>query len=290
MAPQPVRGLREDWRVSRPASDLLDAHDVAHIRANNPGPFTLTGTNTWIVGRDPAWVIDPGPSLDDHLAALAVELRARGGLGGVLLTHDHPDHAEGVPALLERVGPAPLAAGRGEPDIRLEQGAQVGPLRALATPGHAPDHFAFVLGGEGAGAAGVIGFTGDAVLGSGSSLLIPNPGALAGYLAGLERLRASGLAVIAPGHGPLVEDPDAKLEEYVGHRLERERNVVAALDAGLRTVDELLDAVWSEAPPALRRAAAVTLAAHLDKLADEGRLPEGVERPPWPIPLGSVGR
>jgi hypothetical protein len=84
---------------------------------------------------------------------------------------------------------------------------------------------------------------------------------------------------LAPGHGPPVHDPKAKLDEYVAHRLDRERRLVDALDQGKRSVDELLDAAWSEVPPPLRPAAAVTLAAHLDKLVAEGRLPDGVERP-----------
>jgi len=88
--------------------------------------------------------------------------------------------------------------------------------------------------------------------------------------------------VIGPGHGPPVDDPAAKLDEYISHRLDRERRVVAALDSGKRSVDELLDEVWDDAPPQLRMAATVTLAAHLDKLADEGRLPDGVERPARP--------
>lgn len=82
--------------------DLLARRDVAEVRAGNPGPFTLTGTNSWIVGRDPAWVIDPGPALASHLDALAAELERRGGLGGIALTHDHPDHAEAVGPLRER--------------------------------------------------------------------------------------------------------------------------------------------------------------------------------------------
>ena len=122
-------------------------------------------------------------------------------------------------------------------------------------------------------------FTGDAVLGEGSVFIAPDPGALRGYLAALRRLRAMDLALLCPGHGPVVEDPAAKLDEYLAHRLDRERRVIAALDAGARTVDELLDAAWADAPAVLRPAAAVTLAAHLDKLEEEGRLPEGVERP-----------
>lgn len=254
---------------------VLARHDVALVRAENPGPFTLSGTNTWVVGRDPAWVVDPGPALDAHVAAVAAEVAARGGIGGIALTHDHPDHAEAVSALRAATGGgAPVAGARGDVDLLLGDGGRAGPFEALATPGHAPDHLTWVLG--------EIAFTGDAVLGEGSVFVAPDPGALAGYLAGLERLRARGLALICPGHGPLVEDPQAKLDEYVAHRLERERALLAALAAGARTVDELLDRAWADAPALLRPAATVTLAAHLDKLADEGRLPEGVERPPRP--------
>jgi glyoxylase-like metal-dependent hydrolase (beta-lactamase superfamily II) len=223
------------------------------------------------VGRDPAWLIDPGPALDPHIEALAAELVSRGGLGGIVLTHDHADHAEAVPAILARFPHAPLAAARGEVDVVLDGGSRVGPFEAVRTPGHAPDHLAYVTG--------PLAFTGDAVLGEGSVFVFPYPGALSSYLEGLERLRALELERLAPGHGPLVEDPPAKLDQYVSHRLERERRLVAALDAGKRTVDELLDDVWDDAPPALRPAAAWTLAAHLDKLESEGRLPEGVERP-----------
>lgn len=263
-------------------ADLLARHDVAEVRADNPGPFTLTGTNSWLVGRDPAWVIDPGPALDGHLDALAAALAERGGLGGIALTHDHPDHAEGVAGLLERSGPAPVAASRGAVDVTLADGDGFGPLTAVATPGHSPDHLVFVLG--------PIGFSGDIVLGVGSTLLIPEPGALRGYLEAIARLRALGLGLIAPGHGPLVLDPEAKLRDAVAHRLEREQRLLASLEAGNRTVDQLLDTAWADAPPALRMAATVTLAAHLDKLDEEGRLPTGVERPPWPLPLGRVGQ
>src|SRR5215218_2657481 len=275
------------------AMSALERHDVVAIRADNPGPFTLTGSNTWVIGRDGAWVIDPGPALPAHVDAVVAEVERRGGLAGIALTHDHPDHAEAVPVLRERLGgEAPLAGARGAVDLRIRDGERAGPLEALATPGHAPDHLAYVLGGgavlaetppasPGQDSPGAIAFTGDAVLGEGSVFVAPDPGALAGYLAGLERLRALDLALICPGHGPLVEDPDAKIAEYVEHRRARERALLDALATGARSIDELLDAAWADAPAILRPAASVTLAAHLDKLADEGRLPEGVERPPW---------
>lgn len=252
------------------APEPLAAHDIALLRANNPGPFTLSGTNTWVVGRDPCWVIDPGPALDDHLAAIVAEAASRGGAGGIALTHGHADHADGVPALVRETG-APVAAMEFAADVRLVDGDAFGPLTAVATPGHAPDHLAFLIGGA--------CFTGDAVLGEGSVFVAPDPGALRGYLAALERLGALGLAVICPGHGPVVEDPAAKIAQYVSHRLDRERRLVAALGDGLRSADELLDRVWDDVPAMLRPAAAVTLAAHLDKLSEEGRLPDGVERP-----------
>jgi glyoxylase-like metal-dependent hydrolase (beta-lactamase superfamily II) len=126
---------------------------------------------------------------------------------------------------------------------------------------------------------GSAALTGDAVLGEGSVFIYPDPGALRGYLDGLRRLAERDPAVIGPGHGPAVEDAPAKLEQYIAHRLEREQRLVEALAAGLRTTGELLDEVWDDAPEVLRPAAAVTLAAHLDKLEEEGRLPEGVERP-----------
>ncbi len=249
----------------------LSDRDIVGIRAPNPGPFTLSGTNSWVAGRDPAWLVDPGPAIDEHVDALVRELEARGGLAGIALTHDHLDHSEAVGAVRERFPTAALAAARGVVDIQLREGTRFGPFSAVSTPGHAPDHMAFIFDS--------IALTGDAVLGEGSVFISPDPGALAGYLDGLARLRARPLEALAPGHGPLVSDPAAKLDQYIAHRLDRERRLIAALDAGLRGADELLDEVWSDAPAALRPAAVVTLAAHLDKLADEGRLPAGVERP-----------
>jgi glyoxylase-like metal-dependent hydrolase (beta-lactamase superfamily II) len=258
----------------------LDIADVVGLRANNPGPLSLTGTNSWIVGRDPAWLIDPGPPLPEHLEELAAEIDRRGGLGGLALTHDHQDHAESVPEVLDRIGSVPVAAGRGAVDVVLADGMRFGPLEALAIPGHAPDHVVFLGVGIAAGpGAGHVAFTGDAVLGEGSVFIAPDPGALRAYLDGLARLRARRPSVICPGHGPVVLDADAKLDQYISHRLDRERRLLEALAAGRRSVPELLDAAWSEVPEVLRPAATVTLIAHLDKLQDEGRLPDDVERP-----------
>jgi glyoxylase-like metal-dependent hydrolase (beta-lactamase superfamily II) len=250
-------------------AEQLARFDIARLRAENPGPLTLSGTNTWLLGRDPCWVIDPGPLIPAHLDAVAAEAERRGGAGGVALTHDHGDHVDGLEALRERLGGPPVAAARGA-EVTLADGHRLGPLEVVSVPGHAPDHLVFL--------AGPVCFSGDAVLGEGSVFIAPDPGALAGYLGALRRLLGLPLELICPGHGPPVLDPQAKLEGYIAHRLEREQSLVAALEAGLRSTEELLDAAWSDVPPTLRPVAAVTLAAHLGKLEEEGRLPAGVER------------
>jgi glyoxylase-like metal-dependent hydrolase (beta-lactamase superfamily II) len=269
----PDSDLQNTQDDPEPRSDasLLSDYDILRLRAPNPGPLTLSGTNTWVVGRRPAWVIDPGPLLDEHLRRLMAAIDARGGLGGVVLTHDHHDHSEAVETLLE-VHPAPLAAGRGEVDFKLTDDAHFGPFQAISTPGHAPDHFALVADGA--------CFTGDAVLGNGSVMITPHPGAMSGYLLALTRLhQREDFNVLCPGHGELVWDAHEKLDEYISHRIDRENSLVLALSEGLRTVPELLDAVWPEVPETLRPAARATLAAHLDKLEDDQVLPRGVGRP-----------
>jgi glyoxylase-like metal-dependent hydrolase (beta-lactamase superfamily II) len=154
----------------------------------------------------------------------------------------------------------------------LAEGARVGPFTAVATPGHAADHFALV--GEGAC------FTGDAVLGTGSVFISAYPGAMSGYLLALTRLRLrEDFNVLCPGHGPPVWDAQSKLEQYAAHRVDRENRLIMALAEGKRTIEELLDAVWSDVPAQLRPVAEITLAAHLDKLEEEQALPPGVERP-----------
>jgi glyoxylase-like metal-dependent hydrolase (beta-lactamase superfamily II) len=230
-----------------------DPEGVVRVRAANPSALTLDGTNTYVVGR---WVVDPGPADDDHLEA--VRSVAREGIEGVVLTHGHADHAEGADLL-------------GVPVHRPGEGETAGPFSALATPGHSADSVCLIWRGQ-------VCFTGDTVLGSGSVFIAPGEGSLSDYLESLRRLRALPLDVLCPGHGPYVWDPAAKLDEYVAHRLERERRLVGALEAGLRTRDELLDSAWSDAPAELRYFAGLSLASHLEKLDAEGRLPEGVER------------
>lgn len=229
------------------AADIADPPGVVRVRAENPSPLTLEGTNTYVVG---AWVVDPGPALEPHLEA--VRRAADGDIEGVVLTHSHADHAEAADAF-------------GAPVVLPSDGEEVGPFAAVATPGHSADSVCLLMG--------PICFTGDTVLGAGSVFIAPGEGSLSAYLASLRRLRELHLELLCPGHGPYVTDPAAKLDEYIAHRLERERRLLEALDAGLRSRDDLLDAAWSDVPQHLRAAAALTLAAHVEKLAEEGRMP-----------------
>ena len=250
--------------------------EILLIRAPNPGPMTLEGTNTYLVGSGPAWVIDPGPDDPAHLAAIEGAAAARGGIGGVLLTHSHADHTAAVEAL-----GAPLAWGEvgARDELSLEPNAtavapesdavrEVGPFRVVPTPGHSADHVCFVWRD--------VCFCGDLVLGRGSSIVLPRAwgGSLSLYLRSLERVRELGCALLAPGHGPWITDPEEKLAEYREHRLDRERALLVALEEGERSRARLLDRVWHDVPAALRPAAALTLEAHLEKLGEEGRLPE----------------
>ncbi len=270
--------VASDTVEARSDAGLLRDYDILRLRAPNPGPLTLTGTNTWVVGRRPAWVVDPGPLIDAHVRRLLAAIEARGGLGGVALTHGHEDHGEAVETLLE-MHPAPLAAGRRDADVQLDEGTRFGPFEAVYTPGHAEDHFALIADGA--------CFTGDAVLGDGSVLITPHRGAMSGYLLALTRLRLrEDFNVLCPGHGEIVWDAREKLEEYINHRIDRENRLIIALNEGLRSVPDLLEAVWGDVPEELRPAATATLAAHLDKLDEDEVLPRGVQRPsfegrPW---------
>ena len=222
--------------------------------APNPGPMTLAGTNTYLVGADPTYLIDPGPAEESHLAAVREAGASRGGIAGVLLTHSDADHSEAIPEI-----DAPL----------LEGGDGAGPFEVIRTPGHSTDHVAFAFG--------EVCFCGDLVLGEGSTIVPPGGGGLPAYLDSLDRLRARDFRLLCPGHGPWITDPAAKLDEYREHRLERERKLLAALDAGERSRDRLLDAAWDDVAPPLRPVAALALQTHLDKLASEGALPDDLE-------------
>ncbi len=239
---------------------------ILRVLAPNPSVYTLEGTNTWIVGADPAVVIDPGPDEPAHLEEAA---RAAGVVAAVLVTHDHPDHAPGAASFAERVG-APLYAFRlaGAERLRDGQALRAGSLevRVVATPGHTGDHATFLVATEGAL------FTGDAVLGRGTSFIDPPEGDLVQYLRSLRRMLDLAPRTIYPGHGPVVLHARAKIEEYLAHRAEREEQVLAALADGRRTIGEMVEVIYAGYPADVLPLAARSVLAHLGKLEAEGRV------------------
>lgn len=234
--------------------------DIWRVVADNPGPMTLTGTNTYLVGRNPCWVIDPGPDDEDHIAAVVAAASERGGAAGAVISHHHADHTAGIPAI-ER---------HGIEVIQPVDGERYGPLEAAATPGHAVDHFCFFAEPDGQRVC----FTGDLILGWGSTYVPPDGGSLASYMDSLELVRTRRPDLLCPGHGPWITDAAAKINEYIEHRQSREDALVAALAGGVRSRMELLETVWADVPEVLRPAAAVVLEAHLQKLDSEDRLPD----------------
>lgn len=228
--------------------------EVLKIVAPNPGPMTLEGTNTYVFGSGPCVVIDPGSEDPGHIEAIRAAGAERGGIGLVLLTHSHGDHTEGSDQL--------------EAEVVLPSGGeQHFGLHALATPGHAEDHVCFLT------ETGVC-FSGDLVLGLGSTIVPPGGNSLAAFMDSLALLQEQEIELIAPGHGPWVTDPAAKLAEYVQHRQMRERRLLETLEAGERSRARLLATVWDDIPIELLPMAAMAMEAHLEKLEAEGRLPE----------------
>ena len=246
---------------------------VRRIVAPNPGMMSGPGTNTYLVGIDEIVVVDPGPDDAGHLDAIA-------GCGGdrirwIVCTHTHIDHFPGVAGLKERTGAEVLAfdARDGlEIDRALGDGDAIEAtefvLRALHTPGHASNHLCFLLEQE------RMLFSGDHIMNGSTVVIRPPDGDMATYLDQLERLKAHRprLRSIAPGHGHLIEQPLAKIDEYLAHRHAREAQVLAALrGAGTTTIDAIVAELYTDTPEELLPMAACSVWAHLRKLKDEGQ-------------------
>lgn len=247
---------------------------VSCILAPNPSPMTLDGTNTWLVGAvgGAIVVIDPGPDDAAHLQAIVDA--AEGRVASILLTHGHPDHAEGARHLHEMTGagvraldPKHVLGGEG-----LTAGEVIAAgedeIHVFATPGHTSDCLSFYLPRDGAL------LTGDTVLGRGTTVVAWPDGDLGAYLASLDALRAlaadAAASAILPGHGPVLSDPVAVLDAYLDHRRARLAQVREAVDKGARTPDEVVDAVYDDIPESVRWAALLSTRAQLAYLDGRG--------------------
>jgi glyoxylase-like metal-dependent hydrolase (beta-lactamase superfamily II) len=237
---------------------------VHRVVAPNPGPYTGPGTNTWILEAGPVLaVIDPGPEDESHLAALDERIGAAA-VAVVLVTHSHPDHLP----LAERLAAAHHASVQRFPELGDGDVIRVGTLNvtALRTPGHSADHLCFWLAEDRAL------FTGDLILGKGSSMVTYPEGNVADYLRSLDRVASLNPRLLFPGHWDPVENAMAKIEEYRAHRLEREAQVLAEVRRGRGTADELTRRVYGALDEQLLIAAEMTMRAHLRKLVDDGRV------------------
>jgi glyoxylase-like metal-dependent hydrolase (beta-lactamase superfamily II) len=231
------------------------------VVAPNPGPYTGPGTNTWIVDAGPVLaVIDPGPDDESHLAALNKRIGS-GAVGVVLVTHSHPDHLP----LAERLATAHHASVQRYPELGDQDVVRVGALNltAIYTPGHCADHLSFWLGEDRAL------FTGDLILGRGSSMVTYPEGNIADYLRSLDKVASLNPRMLFPGHWDPVEDAMGKIDEYRKHRLEREAQVLAEVRHGRGTAQELTRRVYGDLDDKLVVAAEMTLRAHLRKLVDD---------------------
>lgn len=261
---------------------------VACVVCENPGPFTFTGTNSFLIGGEegPLAVIDPGPDDARHLEALLAAIDGRP-VSHILLTHTHRDHAPLAPALARATG-APIvaapppqrethASGADEgdmagftPDMLLADGDLIsGPdwtLETVATPGHASNHLCFALVEETALIAG------DHVMGWSTTVVAPPDGDMAAYMASLDRVIAGGYARLYPAHGAPIDAPAPFLAAYRAHRLDREAQILAALEGGADTIPEIVQRLYAEVDPRLWPAAGLSVFAHLIKLAAEARV------------------
>lgn len=247
---------------------------VRRVLCGNPGMMTGPGTNTYLVGIDEVAVIDPGPDDPDHLDAVVAA--GSGRIRWILCTHTHPDHAPGAAGLKERTGAEVLSfedrdglvCDRHLADGDTVEGTEF-TLQAVHTPGHASNHLCFLLERE------RLLFSGDHVMDGSTVVITPPDGDMAEYLSSIERLLRwrPALRTIAPAHGHLIEDPRAKLDDYLTHRLEREAQVLAAVRAagsdGAGTA-ALVRSIYADVPEVLHPVARFSVWAHLRKLRDEG--------------------
>lgn len=263
------------------------APGVRRVLAPNPGPFTFTGTCSYLVGTDEVMLIDPGPDDRTHVAALMAALDGAR-VGRILLTHSHRDHIGALPVVksltgapvfgalrrAERVAQGPALDAEAEagfaPDHLIGHGSQIESaglvLEAVATPGHASDHLAFALLGT------PVLFSGDHVMGWSTSVVAPPDGDMADYMASLRRLLARDERLYLPGHGGAVQDGPALVEGLIRHREARAAAIRAAVEAGAARIPEIVAKVYIGLDPRLHAAAGLSVLAHLEELVAQGAI------------------
>jgi len=261
------------------------APGIRRIVANNPGPFTFRGTGTYVVGEGEVAVIDPGPDLAEHVAALLAGLAGER-ITHILVTHTHRDHSPAAAAVKAATGAptygfGPHAGGkRGEaaveeggdwdftPDVVIRDGDEIsGPgwrFEAVHTPGHTSNHLCFALPDQG------ILFSGDHVMGWSTSVIAPPDGDMAAYMGSLDKLLRRPDRIYWPTHGPAITEPHDHVRAFIAHRREREAGIIACLESGVGQIDAMVERLYVGLNPNLKRAAGRSVLAHLIDLAGRG--------------------
>lgn len=262
---------------------------VQRVLAPNPGPFTFTGTCTYIVGETTAAIIDPGPDNASHVRAVLAAVGTRK-VTHIFVTHTHRDHSMAVPAIKAATGAKtygegphrasrplrdgetnPMEAG-GDPDFRPDVCLRDGEMipagghffEAIATPGHTANHLVFALQGTNCL------FSGDHVMGWSTSIVAPPDGSMSDYMDSLFKLRARGETLYLPGHGPAIENAPDFVDRYIEHRKAREQAILRRLERGEADIPGLVQSIYLGLDPKLAGAAGLTTLAHLENLVEHG--------------------
>jgi glyoxylase-like metal-dependent hydrolase (beta-lactamase superfamily II) len=261
---------------------------VARVLARNPSPFTFKGTGTYIVGREDVAVIDPGPDMPEHIAALERALEGRR-VSHILVTHTHIDHSPAAKWLKEFSGAkthafGPHGSGKADDGVKIEEGGDMEFVPDVAvrdgdaiagngfvfecvfTPGHTSNHMCYALKEERAL------FTGDHVMGWSTTVVAPPDGDMAQYMASLKKLLPRDDEILYPTHGAPVTEPKPFIQAYIGHRLEREAQILACLREGISTIPDMVARMYADVNKRLHPAAARSVLAHLIQLTADGRV------------------
>lgn len=244
--------------------------NIRSITAPNPGPFTLDGTRTYLLGNSA--VIDPGPLIDSHIDAI---IDAMPRLRTILITHRHADHAPAAIPLKKRTGARifspPGVLDDSHVDCRLANGdfVDIGPdrLEVIATPGHTQEHVCFFTKNRDL-------FSGDTILGFGTTAVFPPDGSMRDYIRSLRLLRFRNPGTIYPAHGPTRKEGAKLIDEYIAHRLEREQQIVEAIRSGATTIPKMRETIYRDLDARLLDAAEIQINAHIIKLIEEGKVRE----------------